>query len=378
MEHWCDFRLLRSGQTQWLIAVAGFCLALLASVEFVHAQTPKRGDLIAREIVVGVKDTPPFVMKSDDGGWQGISIDLWRQVASTLQLRYRFAEEPTVDGLIQGAANGKFDVAVGALTVTAARSRILDFTSSFYSTGLGIAVPATGTLNWVPVLRAFLNFGFLQAVLALLALMVGFLIWSLERRSNDQFGGDYKKGLSSSIWWATAAMTRRGNVDYTPQTASGRIVASVWTVTSIVAIAIFTAAVTSALTVRHLQGVVHSVGDLRSVRVGAVKGSSTHDALADLKIKAQEFNSPGEGLQALHAQKIDAFVYDKPLLGWLIQRQFSSSIELLDATFQPQHYAFAIPDNSPLRGPLNIALLDATQSAWWRQTLARYLGSGGN
>lgn len=361
-----------------LIATGAICLSLFLTTNYSSAQNAVRAG--SREITVGLKDTPPFVFKTEDGDWQGISVDLWRQVASGLHLPYRLVEEPTIDGLIQATANGKYDVAVGALTVTASRARMLDFTSSFFSTGLGIAVPASGTLNWVPVLRAFLNVGFLQSVLALLALalMFGFLIWSLERKDNEQFGGDFKKGLSSSIWWATAAMTRRGNADYNPRTVSGRVVASVWTVTSIVAIAIFTAAVTSTLTVRHLQGVVHGVSDLKTVRVGAVKGSSTHDALADLKIKALEYDGPREGLLALRAQKIDAFVYDKPLLGWLIQREFSSSIELLDTTFQPQNYAFAIPDNSPMRGPLNVALLEATQSAWWRETLARYLGSGMN
>ena len=256
MTQWLYLWKLRRGAAALLpIAAVAMTFILLWTTETSRAQTAASGKPPARELMVGVKDTPPFVLKSDDGDWQGISIDLWRQVASSLRLRYRFVEEPNIDNLIQGTADGKYDVAVGALTVTAARSRVLDFTSSFYSTGLGIAVPTSGTLNWLPVLRAFLNFGFFQAVLLLLslALLFGFLIWSLERRSNDQFGGDYKKGLSSSIWRATAAITRRGNADYNPQTASGRIVASVWTVTSIVAIAIFTAAVTSGLTVRHLQ-----------------------------------------------------------------------------------------------------------------------------
>ncbi len=183
-----------------------------------------------------------------------------------------------------------------------------------------------------------------------------------------------KKGLSSGVWWATTAMTRRGIVNYGPQTIAGRVVATIWTVTSIIAIAIFTAAVTSALTVRHLQGTVHSVSDLHSVRVGAVRGSSTQDALAGLKIAHQEFDSPVAGLQALRARKIEAFVYDKPLLAWLIQQQFSSSIEVLDITFEPQHYAIAIPNGSPLRASLNYAILDAKQSDWWRQTIFRYLG----
>jgi ABC-type amino acid transport substrate-binding protein len=177
------------------------------------------------------------------------------------------------------------------------------------------------------------------------------------------------------MWWATAAMTRRGMVEDSPRTVAGRIVASIWTVSSIVAIAVFTAAITSALTVRHLQGAVHGVQDLRTVRVGMVKGTSTHDALSELQITAHEYATARDGLLALRAHKIDAFVYDKPLLTWVVQQQFPSSVEMLDAVFQPQHYAFAIPNDSPLRGALNIAILDAIQSTWWKQTTMRYLGS---
>jgi ABC-type amino acid transport substrate-binding protein len=332
--------------------------------------------IATRELVIGIKEAPPFAIKRPGGEWEGISVDLWREVANNLHFRYRFAEEPTVGALIDAAATGKYDVSIGAITVTAARVRALDFTSPFYSTGLGIAVPASGSLSWMPVLQAFMNVGFLQAVLALLflALAVGVIIWFFERKS-DEFGGSVKKGLSSGMWWATAAMTRRGMVEYSPRTVAGRIVASIWTVTSIVAIAVFTAAITSALTVRHLQGAVHGVQDLRTVRVGMVKGTSTHDALSELQITAHEYATARDGLLALRAHKIDAFVYDKPLLTWVVQQQFPSSVEMLDAMFQPQHYAFAIPNDSPLRGALNIAILDAIQSTWWKQTTTRYLGS---
>ena len=58
-----------------------------------------------------------------------------------------------------------------------------------------------------------------------------------------------------------------------------------------------------------------------------------------------------------------------------IQQGFSSSIVLVDATFEPQEYAFAIPSNSPLRKTLDVAILDAIHGIWWQQTTFRYLGS---
>ena len=40
------------------------------------------------ELIVGTKEAPPFAMKTPDGVWIGVSIDLWRHVADQLHLRY--------------------------------------------------------------------------------------------------------------------------------------------------------------------------------------------------------------------------------------------------------------------------------------------------
>ena len=66
----------------------------------------------------------------------------------------------------------RFDIAVAALTVTAGRERIVDFTEPFYVTGLGIAVPIGGEASWLPVIRTMTSFGFAQAIAALIGLAV--------------------------------------------------------------------------------------------------------------------------------------------------------------------------------------------------------------
>jgi polar amino acid transport system substrate-binding protein len=330
-----------------------------------------------QELVIGTKEAPPFAMKAADGSWSGISIDLWRRVADELHLRYRFSEEASVQGLIDGVVADRFDVAVAALTVTAARERVVDFTEPFYATGLGIAVPIGGEASWLPVIRTMMSFGFAQAIAALvgLAIVVGLLVWLIERRHNEHFGGSVTKGLSTGVWWSTVAMTQRHTGDLGPRTLPGRAVAILWMVVSIIAIAIFTASITSVLTIKHLQGSVHEVADLSSVRVGAVAGTSTEDTLSRFRITYRKFATPEDGLKALREHSLDAFVYDKPLLAWIIREHFSSSIELVDATFASQEYAFAMPTNRPLRKAVNVTILDVIQGDWWEQTTFRYLGS---
>jgi len=330
-----------------------------------------------RELVIGTKEAPPFAMKGSDGAWQGISIELWRRIADEKKWRYRFVEVQTVPELIDGVTTSKFDVAVAALTITPARERVLDFTASFFSTGLGIAVAAGGPPSWRPVMTALTSFSFVQAVLALigLALAVGLIVWLLERRHNEDFGGGVARGLSSSVWWTTVAMTQRGIGNFGPRTMPGRAVAMLWMVGSIIAIAVFTAGITSALTVRQLQGTVREIADLSAVRVGAVTGTTAEDVLRRLRIRPVTFATPKDALLALRAGNIDAVVYDRPLLAWFVRQDFQSSVQLLDTIVDFQNYAFAVPLNSPLRKQLGVAVLDATESPWWGETIFRYTGS---
>jgi polar amino acid transport system substrate-binding protein len=353
-------------------------IAICAAAAFFSASPAVSQTLdTARELVIGVKDAPPFAMKSADGEWTGLSIELWQKIARDLNLKYRFAEAATVQELLDSTEAKKFDAGLGALTVTAEREQRVDFTQSFYVTGLGIAVPTVSSMSWVPIVRAMTSFGFLQAVIGLLglALLAGVLMWLFERRENEDFGGGLKKGLTSSVWWSTLAMTQRTRADTGPKTTAGRIVGIVWMIASIIAIAIFTAGITSLLTTRQLQGLVHSVDDLRSVRVGTVKDTAADGTLLKMRIKHRGYATANEGLSALRRGAIDAFVFDKALLAWTIRQNYSSAVQLLDTTFDPQNYAFVLPNGSPLRKPVTVALLTATQSGWWKEASFRYLGT---
>ena len=235
---------MNPGARYWLMAFVGAALGACL-LHPALAQSPKPADpepLLQREIVVGTKEAPPFAMKSPDGEWSGISIDLWRRIAKEKRISFRFHEEQTVPGLVDAVAQGKVDIAVAALTVTSDREQKMDFTSAFYGTGLGIAVANAGAASLAPVMRTLTSFNFLRSVLALigLALVVGFVVWLLERRHNEEFGGGVAKGLSSSVWWTTVAMTQRGIGQQGPRTVPGRFVAMLWMVGSIIAIAVFT------------------------------------------------------------------------------------------------------------------------------------------
>ena len=92
--------------------------------------------------------------------------------------------------LIKGIEVGSYDASFGALSVTADRAKLVDFTQPFFATGLGIAVPA-GDGKLFSVSRILLSPDFIQAVLILIgiALAVGFVVWLFERRKTNHFQG---------------------------------------------------------------------------------------------------------------------------------------------------------------------------------------------
>lgn len=116
--------------------------------------------------------------------------------------------------------------------------------------------------------------------------------------------------------------------------------------------------------------------DLRYVRVAAIAGTETTEYLGRERIAYQVFADAEAGLSALQKGRIDALVYDRPLLLWLVNERFSGSLRVLDGTFDSQVYAIALPQGSELRMSIDLALLDAIRSDWWRETLVAYLGPG--
>ncbi|WP_409527457.1 transporter substrate-binding domain-containing protein [Rhizobium sp. BK181] len=347
--------------------------------ENAHAQMPQpsdRQEFPQRELVIGTKEAPPFAMKDADGNWTGISIDLWREVAEKLGLKFRLAEEPNVQKLLEATSRGDYDVSVAAITITADRERIVDFSQPFYDTGLGIAVSVNSVSVWREIIRTMISAGFLQAAGALIgiSLLVGALVWLFERRHNDDFGGPLGRGLGASIWWSAEAMTQASTGHRGPITIAGRALAIIWMVVSIITIAVFTASVTSALTTRQMRGLVNGVEDLPGVRVGTLANSATIGFLDGERIKHRTFPQVADGLKALEAGSIDAFVYDKPLLAWTVEQRFSSTVQVLDVDFEPQSYGLAMPLGRPYRKAIDVAVLQAVHDQRWKRTLFQYLG----
>ncbi len=326
-------------------------------------------------LVVGVKHSPPFAFKRDDGTWSGLSIELWESVAKEIGRDWVY-EEHALAELLVVVEKGDVDLGVAALTVTADRERRFDFGQPFHTSGLGIAVVPDPEPGLIALLFGIISGPFFEAVAALAGLLfsVGVIVWLFERRTNEQFGGSASEGLFAGFWWSAATMTTVGYGDKVPRSVGGRIVGIVWMFTSILIISSFTAAIASALTAHQLELPLDGPEDLHTVKVGTVNGSTSADWLDEHDLAWQSYDDLGDAMGALDSGALEAVVYDAPVLAWVANNQFDDRIAVLPRTFERQDYAIAFPDESPLRESVDIQVLEQTSQPWWGRRLREYLG----
>ncbi len=330
---------------------------------------------------VGVVELPPFVIKTVDGHWEGISIDLWREVADGMGVDFELREYGSVEVLTEAVVKGDLDLTPMA-AVTAEREVLVDFSDAYYTSGSVIVVPAQKAgQDWFRIARRFFSVAFLEVIglLILLWLIAGVAVWLFEgRRNREMFGGHPARGVAQGIWWAAVTMTTVGYGDLAPKTLGGRIVGVVWMFAAIISISGFTAAISSSLTVGELSGKVRGIHDLATARVGTVADSSAEAYLMEKGIKqVRSFGNPEEGLQSLVDKKTDAFVFQGPVVKYLAKTELRGRVEVLPGTFDHHYVSMAVQPGSQLREPLNRALLEFIETDRWTQILKQYLGQGG-
>lgn len=360
-----------------------FCWIFTSTV-FAQSLAPSASPSpIPHNLIVGVWSAPPFNMRQTDGSWTGVSVDLWREIASDLKTDFEF-REIRVGDRFGALMNGWIDVLVGPTTITAEREEMIDFTHQFFSAGLRVAMrtkDVSADSNRIfPLLRKVLSPEVLKIVFLIFSILLvaAILIWLCERRKNPaHFGGHGKKlpGIGSAVWWSAVTMTGVGYGDLYPRTLTGRIVAVTWMFISLVLISIFTATMASLLTAEKLgrQKVIQGPQDLKGLTIGTAPNTT---ALAYAKANHLKFRIlEGEQLlPSLQSGKIDAVISDGPILSYEIHSQYRNELVVLPIHLDEEFYGFCVKEGSSLREPINRSLLERLAQPQWHDILRHYFG----
>jgi len=338
-------------------------LAILLSSCFSMAQSPLR---------VLVKPTEPFTFERD-GEIVGYSVDLWKRVAEEAGLTYEIKMVKTLPEVLAAVEKGEADIGVGAISITPPREKILDFTHSFFDSGLQIMTSGKGEGSTKAAYQALFRGDVVKVVGLLLfaILLVSHILWLVERKRNaESFPDTYKAGVWESAWWAICTIISGGCENKSAVTVSGRLVAIAWMIGGIFLTSYITATLASAMTINRMASDINSVSDLKGQTIATVAGST-----AELFLKEKGFNPAGAvDLQAaadlLKSGNAKAVVFDSPMLRYYMSRNADQPLQLAGGLFEQQGYGFALTLGSPHRKAINEALLKL-QTGGFSQELER-------
>lgn len=368
-----------------LASVLALLIFLGAALEGSAEPLPDEGTPVAEDtggsaepLTIATRHVPPFAIRGADGGWSGIAIELWEQIARQLDLDYRYVDL-SLTAMLDAVAEGRADGAVAALTITAERESRIDFSHPYLTSGLGIAVHQHPSGGMAAVLKRLFSGQFLGVVAVLLALLAGTgaLVWVAERRRNGLFSDKPAAGIGTGLWWSAQTMTTVGYGDTAPVTPLGRLIALIWMFSGVVMVSGFTAAMTTALTVGQLDQPIKGVEDLYNARVLTLAGSTSERFLAALGIRHEALPSMPEALAQVERGQADAVVYDAPILRWHIAEEYPGRLQVLPQVLQRQDYGIALPQGSPRRESVNTRLLEIIRGEDWQPLLSGYLGQAG-
>jgi ABC-type amino acid transport substrate-binding protein len=336
---------------------------------------------VAAPLKIGVHDKPPFAMKSEDGSWTGLAVEIWKIVAKDSNLSYEFVEVP-FEEIRAGIAAGRLDAAVGEISVSADDEKILDFTQPYLISTIGVALPPhQWKMAWMEAIEEFFNWTVAKFLLGTFAamLLVSFVIWLLERRHHT---GHFKggiDGIGSALWFAAVTMTTVGYGDKTPATMLGRFVAICWMFVGVILVSAFTATVASSMAAARINNSVTRISDFRHLNCGVLKGSISEQVAKRFGINSTPFESLEEALRCLNERKIQVAVSDKIALTYL-QRQMAKEtppvrFDIPDLKIRSSFLAIPVRKDHPSFDAINESLLKLTGSSEWDGILTRWIGA---
>nr|XP_012232503.1 PREDICTED: glutamate receptor 1-like isoform X4 [Linepithema humile] len=369
--------------------------------------------------------------------YEGYCKDLADLIAKKLGISYELrivkdakygTENPDVpggwDGMVGELIRKEADIAIAPLTITSERERVIDFSKPFMS--LGISIMIKKPIKQKPGVFSFLNplskeiwvcviFSYIAVSIVLFIVSrfspYEWRVLTISGSTDSTISGRNDPSLQhphtpqgsphmptssmandfsivNSLWFALASLMQQA-CDISPRSISGRIAGSVWWFFTLILISSYTANLAAFLTIERMVTPINSPEDLAAqteVQYGTLAQGATREFFRKSQIslysKMWEFmnsrkhvfvKSYEEGIQRVRTSKGKyALLIESPTNEYVNEREPCDTMKVgrnLDA----QGFGVATPLGSPLKDPINLAVLSLKENGelaklverWW-------------
>ncbi|XP_060890761.1 glutamate receptor ionotropic, NMDA 3B [Labrus mixtus] len=269
-------------------------------------------------------------------------------------------------GLVGDLLNGLADLAVTSFSINSARSRVIDFTSPFFSTSLGILVRSKDTaapigafmwpLHWSMWVGIFL-------ALHITALFLTLYEWKSPYGMTPHGRNRIRVfSYSSALNLCYAILFGRTVSSKTPKCWTGRFLMNLWAIFCLLVLSSYTANLAAVMVGEKTFEEVSGIHDAKlhhpswGFRFGTVRESSAEDymkkSFPEMHEYMRRFNEPTtpEGVATLKTDPpyLDAFIMDKALLDYEVSIDADCKLATVGKPFAIEGYGIGLPQNSPL------------------------------
>ncbi|KAE8294731.1 Glutamate receptor ionotropic, NMDA 3A [Larimichthys crocea] len=269
-------------------------------------------------------------------------------------------------GLVGDLLNGLADMAVTSFSINSARSRVIDFTSPFFSTSLGILVRSKDTaapigafmwpLHWSMWVGIFL-------ALHITALFLTLYEWKSPYGMTPHGRNRIRVfSYSSALNLCYAILFGRTVSSKTPKCWTGRFLMNLWAIFCLLVLSSYTANLAAVMVGEKTFEEVSGIHDAKlhhpswGFRFGTVRESSAEDymkkSFPEMHEYMRRFNEPTtpEGVATLKTDppQLDAFIMDKALLDYEVSIDADCKLATVGKPFAIEGYGIGLPQNSPL------------------------------
>ncbi|KAL1022238.1 hypothetical protein UPYG_G00024070, partial [Umbra pygmaea] len=270
-------------------------------------------------------------------------------------------------GLVVGdLLSGTADMAVTSFSINSARSRVIDFTSPFYSTSLGILVRSQDTAAPIGAFMWPLHWSMWVGIFVTLHLTALFLTvyeW------NSPFGmtphGRNRLSVfsySSALNLCYAILFGRTVATKTPKCWTGRFLMNLWAIFCLLVLSSYTANLAAVMVGEKTFQQVSGIHDeklhhpSRGFRFGTVRESSAEDymrkSFSAMHDYMRRYNQPttpaGVDMLKTDPPLLDAFIMDKALLDYEVSIDAECKLATVGKPFAIEGYGIGVAQGSPL------------------------------
>uniref|UniRef100_A0A667ZL95 Glutamate receptor n=1 Tax=Myripristis murdjan TaxID=586833 RepID=A0A667ZL95_9TELE len=387
-------------------------------------------------VVTTILEAPYVMLKKNheqlvgNDKYEGYCVELATEIAKHVGFAYRLelvgdgkygSRDPETkiwNGMVGELVYGKADVAVAPLTITLVREEVIDFTKPFMS--LGISIMIKKPTKSKPGVFSFLDPLAYEIWMCIVFAYIGVsvVLFLVSRFSPYEWQGDDSDdedeqplnvmnpnqnqqkeketpehtnefGIFNSLWFSLGAFMQQG-CDISPRSLSGRIVGGVWWFFTLIIISSYTANLAAFLTVERMVSPIESADDLAKqteIAYGTLDGGSTKEFFRRSKIAVFEkmwsymrsadpsvfVKNTNEGVIRVRKSKGKyAYLLESSMNEYIEQRKPCDTMKV-GGNLDSKGYGVATPKGSPLRIPVNLAVLklneqavlDKLKNKWW-------------